>query len=102
MSPLVKVCREEELGEGDMRVVEAGGKQVLVLRHRGKLYAVSNICTHEYAELANGLVVDGTITCPVHLSRFRLETGEVLNPPATKNLQTYKIHVLEGDIFVET
>jgi len=98
---LFRVCRLEELGEGDSRVVEVGDKQVLVLRHGGRLYAVSNICTHEYAELSNGIVLDGTVTCPVHLSRFRLDTGEVLNPPATKPLPTYRVVVKEGEIFVE-
>jgi len=82
-------------------VVEVEDEQILVLKHAGKIYAVSNICTHEYAELSNGIVLDGTITCPVHLSRFRLDTGEVLNPPAAKPLPTYKVEVVDGDVYVE-
>lgn len=101
MSNLLKVCPDSELLEGEMKVVTVDEEQILVLRHKGKLYAVSNICTHEYAELSNGLVIDETITCPVHLSRFRLNTGEVLNPPATRNLKTYRVHVVAGEIFVE-
>ncbi|MEM4362660.1 MAG: non-heme iron oxygenase ferredoxin subunit [Candidatus Caldarchaeum sp.] len=101
MAKLLRVCRDEELAEGDTKVVENEGVQILVLRHMGSLYAVSNICTHEYAELVNGLVFDKTITCPVHLSRFRLDNGDVLNPPATKPLPTYKVSVINGEIFVE-
>ncbi len=101
MAVLYRVCRLEELGEGDSRTVEIDGEQVLVLKHAGRVYAVSNICTHEYAELSNGIVLEGTITCPVHLSRFRLDTGEVLNPPATRPLQTYKVVVKDGEVFVE-
>jgi nitrite reductase/ring-hydroxylating ferredoxin subunit len=52
----------------------------LILKHGGGVYAVNNICTHQYAELSNGFLLEGTITCPIHLSRFRLDTGEVLNP----------------------
>ncbi len=101
MVKLIRVCSVGELSEGDKRVVDVEGSQVLVLRHMGKIYAISNICTHEYAELVNGLLVEDTITCPVHLSRFRLETGEVLNPPAQKPLQTYKVKVINEEIFIE-
>ena len=72
-----------------------------MVRHGGVVYAVSNICTHEHAKLSDGIVWEGTITCPVHLSRFRLDTGEVLNPPATKPLPTYLVVVRCGEIFVE-
>jgi nitrite reductase/ring-hydroxylating ferredoxin subunit len=34
-------------------------------------------------------------------SRIRSETGEVVNPPATKPLKTYKVALKESDIFVE-
>ncbi|MEM0441380.1 MAG: non-heme iron oxygenase ferredoxin subunit [Candidatus Caldarchaeum sp.] len=101
MSNLLKVCAEAELPEGEMKVVAVDDEQILVLRHKGKVYAVSNICPHEYAELSNGIVIDETITCPVHLSRFVLSTGEVLNPPAVRGLKTYRVHVVEGEIFVE-
>ena len=81
-------------------MVEVEGEQVLIINDNGKIYAVSNICTHEYAELENGLVVDGTLTCPVHLSRFRLEDGRVLNPPATKDLKIYPVSVKDGEVFI--
>lgn len=74
---------------------------MLVANVNGNIYAVSNICTHEYAELVNGFLLEDTITCPLHLSRFRLETGEVLNPPATRPLKTYRVVLKGNDIFIE-
>jgi len=101
MVELVRVCGVNELQPGDKTVIEANGDSVLVVNVNANIYAVSNICTHEYAELSNGFLLDDTITCPLHLSRFRLETGEVLNPPATRPLKTYKV-ILEGnDVFIE-
>lgn len=95
------MCEESELPEGSFLVVDVEDQQVLVLKHGGRIYALSNICTHDYAELSNGLLMEGTITCPVHLSRFRLDTGEVLNPPAVKPLKVYRAVVEGGDVFVE-
>ena len=101
MAELVRVCGVNELQPGDKTVIEANGDSVLVVNVNSNIYAVSNICTHEYAELSKGFLLDDTITCPLHLSRFRLETGEVLNPPATRPLKTYKVALEGNDIFIE-
>ena len=101
MGELVHVCSIKELKEKEKIVVEVDDESVLVLIVGDRIYAISNICTHEYAEMVNGLVVGDTITCPVHLSRFKLETGEVLNPPAEKSLKTYKVVERDNEVFIE-
>lgn len=101
MADLVRVCNISELQPGDKIAIQAKDESILVVNAEGKIYAVSNICTHQYAELVNGFLMGDMITCPLHLSRFRLESGQVLNPPATKPLKTYKIVLQENDILVE-
>jgi len=101
MPDLVRACSISDLQPGDKLAIEAKGVSVLILNMDGKIYAVSNICSHEYAELVNGFIVGDTITCPLHLSRFKLETGEVLNPPATQPLKTYKVVIEDEDVLVE-
>jgi nitrite reductase/ring-hydroxylating ferredoxin subunit len=101
MAKLFRVCDLGELQPGDKLAIAIDSESILVGNIDGKIYAVSNICTHEYAELVNGFLLEDTITCPLHLSRFKLETGDVLNPPATKPLKTYKVVVQEGGVYVE-
>lgn len=101
MSKLVDVCDVTELQEGEKRAVMVDDESILVANVDGRIYAVSNICTHEYAELMNGFLIGDAITCPLHLSRFRLQTGEVLNAPASKPLRTYKVVVEENKVYVE-
>ena len=101
MARLIRVCSIDELKDRKKMVVEIDNESVLILFANGRVYALSNICTHEYAEMMNGLVVDDTITCPVHLSRFKLDSGEVLNPPAEKPLKTYKVIEKNNEIFIE-
>ena len=101
MPDKVRVCGISELQPGDKIAIETKGVSILVVNVDGKFYAVSNICTHEYAELVNGIIIDDEITCPLHLSRFKLASGEVLNPPATEPLRTYKVVLDWKDIFVE-
>ena len=73
-----------------------GTDQVLVVNSGGQLYAMQGICTHEYFELDKGFLTAGTITCALHLSRFDLENGEPLDPPAEIPLAVYDV-VVEGD-----
>jgi len=101
MTKLVHVCNLEELQPGDKLAITTDGENILVANIEGNVLAVSNICTHEYAELVNGFLIDDTITCPLHLSRFKLETGEVLNLPATKPLKTYKVLIQDSEVYIE-
>jgi len=56
-------------------------------------HATQGICTHEYFELDKGFLTGDTLTCALHLSRFDLETGEALDPPAELPLAIYPIEV---------
>ena len=98
---LVAVCKVSDLRDGEKVAVDVSGASVLVANLGGRFYAVSNICTHERVELVNGFIIEGEIVCPAHLSRFRLETGEVANPPATIPLKTYKVAVKGEQLFIE-
>jgi nitrite reductase/ring-hydroxylating ferredoxin subunit len=65
----------------------ARDEQVILVRHEGKLYACSALCTHKTAHLK---VVDGQIRCPSHGSRFG-DDGKVTKGPARKDLPRFAI-----------
>ena len=46
----------------------------------GEFKAFSKICTHQRCPV--GSVEDGTINCPCHGSKYSIEDGSVVNPPA--------------------
>ena len=62
-------------------------------------HATQGICTHEYFELDKGFLTENTLTCALHLSRFDLENGEALDPPAELPLALYPV-TIEGDQIV--
>ena len=87
----------DEVPPGTMMMAFVDGTdQVLVVNSGGQLFAMQGICTHEYFELDKGFLTAGTITCALHLSRFDLENGEPLDPPAEIPLAVYEV-VVEGD-----
>lgn len=98
----VPVLRADELPEGTMRMVQVDGTEILLVRLDGRVHASQGICSHEYFELDKGFLTGDSITCALHLSRFDLETGEALDPPAELPLMRYPASVdEEGWIVLE-
>ena len=84
----------DEVPPGTMKMaVVDGTDQVLVVNSGGQLYAMQGVCTHEYFELDKGFLTGDTLTCALHLSRFDLETGDALDPPAEVPLVLYPVEV---------
>jgi 3-phenylpropionate/trans-cinnamate dioxygenase ferredoxin subunit len=92
----------DEVPPGTMKMaVVDGTEQVLVVNSGGQLSAMQGVCTHEYFELDKGFLTAGTITCALHLSRFDLENGEPLDPPAEIPLAVYDVVVEDERILIE-
>jgi len=105
-----------ELPVGQLRAVDAGGTRVIVYHLDDGFYATQASCTHVFAPLARGKIVDGCrIQCPFHRARFDIRSGEVVDwanwPPglvqmlnvvrSKKNLKTYPVSVRDGQVTVE-
>ena len=96
----VRVAARGELAAGEALGVEAGGRSIAIYDCDGELFATDNICTHAYACLSDGWLDGNTIECPLHAARFDVRTGQVLDPPATEDLKTYPVRLVDGDIEV--
>jgi 3-phenylpropionate/trans-cinnamate dioxygenase ferredoxin subunit len=101
MTRRVDVAAVDEVPEGTMRMVQVDGTDILLVHTDGQIRAMQGICTHEYFELDKGFLTDGSLTCALHLSRFDLETGEPLDPPAEVPLALYPVAVEDGRIILE-
>jgi nitrite reductase/ring-hydroxylating ferredoxin subunit/uncharacterized membrane protein len=79
-----RALQEADLPDDSPVAVEAEGRQIMLYRHRGNLYAIDNICSHAGGLLSRGPVADLTVTCPLHGSRFGLADGCVRRGPASQ------------------
>ena len=92
----------DEVPDGTMKMAWVDGvDQVLVVNTGGTLRAMQGICSHEYFELDKGFITGDSLTCALHLSRFDLESGEPLDPPAELPLALYPVFVEDGRIVIE-
>jgi 3-phenylpropionate/trans-cinnamate dioxygenase ferredoxin subunit len=99
-----KVCDTNSLNDGDLVGFSCGdsNKKLLIARINRKVYATDGICTHAYAELSNGFLneEDKTVTCPLHLSAFDLQSGVPKNAPAEIPLKTYQVKEEKDGVYV--
>jgi naphthalene 1,2-dioxygenase system ferredoxin subunit len=70
----------EEVPEGAVKGIEIQKQFVALYRLDGKVYATSDICTHESARLSDGWIENGEIECPLHGARFKIDSGRCLGP----------------------
>src|ERR1700755_2703676 len=84
------------LGEKGMLLGYVGEEEVLLVRGRHDIFAVSAHCTHYHGPLADGLVVGDTIRCPWHHACFELASGEAGRAPAFDPLTCWKVEQQKG------
>jgi 3-phenylpropionate/trans-cinnamate dioxygenase ferredoxin subunit len=96
----MRVCAEGEVVEGEIRSFNIEGNNIMIARHRDKIYALENTCSHDGAELSDGDLVDGQIQCSRHGGRFDLKTGEATQMPAITGIESYRVEIKQGDIYV--
>jgi len=96
------VLDDEALPEGQPKRVVVEGTNVLLYREAGMTYALANRCSHRGGPLHKGKVGQGTVTCPWHLSTFRLEDGSIVRGPATAPQPAYDVRIRAGKIEIRT
>jgi NADPH-dependent 2,4-dienoyl-CoA reductase/sulfur reductase-like enzyme/nitrite reductase/ring-hydroxylating ferredoxin subunit len=90
----------DDLADGGKAVGYVGDEQVLLVRRGSEVFAIGAQCTHYQGALVDGLLVDGTIRCPLHHACFDLSTGEALRAPALSPVACWSVEQRDGNIFV--
>ncbi|NQW19318.1 MAG: nitrite reductase (NAD(P)H) small subunit [Chloroflexi bacterium] len=89
----IKVCSVSDIPIGEGREVTLDGKRIALFRSRnGSIYATQAACPHRQGPLADGIMSDTKITCPMHELLFDLVSGEALDG-LCDGLKTYKVDV---------
>ena len=71
-------CHVDDIPLGEGRAISLEGRRVAIFRAAGGWYALDAICPHRGGPLADGIVCDRAVMCPLHDRRFDLETGAAL------------------------
>ena len=113
----VDVCAVADLEEGVPTLVKAAGRELVVARWRGEVYALRNVCPHQtqsfvcgnvHARLRGssrpgGMVADDrepVIACPWHTWEFKLTDGRCITDDKLR-VKTYPVQVERGRVMVD-
>jgi 3-phenylpropionate/trans-cinnamate dioxygenase ferredoxin subunit len=98
----VSAARLDEIPDGGMKQAVVRGELIGLYRVGDRVYAADDICTHEEAYLSEGDFDPDEleVECPLHGSRFNVETGDVRILPATRPLATYDVRIEGSEVLV--
>lgn len=94
------VAQLGELPEGSSKVTHYHGEQIALFNVGGRVYAISNRCSHANGPLTEGRIEGATVICPWHDSQFDLATGQPLRTPAQRPVETYEVKIEDGAIYL--
>lgn len=98
------VAQAEELAPESSRLVYYGTQQVALFRANGGLYALNNRCPHARGPLCEGTLNENghgpAVRCPWHEATFSLETGEVITGPSPRAVETFRVKVEAGTVYI--
>jgi nitrite reductase/ring-hydroxylating ferredoxin subunit/uncharacterized membrane protein len=95
------VGQSTDFPEGELRRADAGGMPVLMVRRGGRLFGISNVCSHAGGPLDEGTLDGHVVTCPWHGSRFDVRSGRVCGGPATFGMPSLRVIEVDGTVTVE-
>ncbi len=97
---LIKICTIADLPRNGGKGFQVGSLELGLFQVDGKLYATSDVCSHEHEYLSDGWLEGDCIECPRHGARFSLKTGEALSLPATEPIETFSVERQGEDVLV--
>ncbi len=94
----VAVADAGELKPGQMKLIHANGRRVVLARTEDGHAACADRCTHKGGPLADGVLACGVVTCPWHGSQFDVRTGAVEAGPAEAPVETHRVEEAGGQV----
>lgn len=97
----MKLGRLETIPPGEGRVFQIGESSIAVFHSRsGNVFATEPSCPHKAGPLADGIIGEEKVICPLHAFVFDLSNGQPLGNNC-RALKTYPAVVNdEGEILV--
>ena len=95
-------CRVDDVPLGEGRAITLDGRRIAIFRSAAGWFALDAVCPHRGGPLADGIVCDNAVICPLHDRRYDLASGEALNADDavaahSVQLQGARVYVTLGD-----
>jgi nitrite reductase/ring-hydroxylating ferredoxin subunit len=92
------VIAAADVAEETPTKVSMGSTSVMLVRRGDVVHALKETCSHAGGPLSKGELKGDTITCPWHLSTFRITDGSVVHGPASSRQVSYRARITDGQV----
>lgn len=75
---MITACMVSDVPLGEGRVITIEGRRIALFHTASGWFALDDACPHRGGPLADGILSDRCVTCPLHERRFELATGAAL------------------------
>jgi len=96
---IVRLCSVHDVPLYEGRAVRVGGRSLAVFRSGAGFHVLDNACPHLGGPLADGIVTETTVACPLHDRRFELATGQAVGHDCGA-VAAHRVEVRGEDVFV--
>jgi len=96
---MIRVCSVDDIPPGEGRAITVHGRRIAIFRTPDRWYALDALCPHLGGPLADGILADRTVICPLHERRFALDTGEAMTGGPC--VQPHDIEVRNGQVYLQ-
>jgi len=94
----LRACSVDDVPPGEGRAVTLNGRRIAVFRARGGWFALDAACPHLGGPLADGLLAERSVICPLHERRYELDSGRALSGGC--DVPAYRVSVVGRDVYV--
>ncbi|MEA2182767.1 MAG: nitrite reductase small subunit [Solirubrobacteraceae bacterium] len=92
-------CLVDDIPLGEGRAITLDGRRIAIFRTSAGWYALDAVCPHRGGPLADGIVCDRAVICPLHDRRFDLASGAPLS--TGDGVAAHAVEVRGQRVFVE-
>ncbi len=94
------VMAESALTDGKLTKATVDDVQIVLLRRGQRIYALADSCSHMGGPLNEGKLDGNCVVCPWHGSKFSMDSGRVVDGPATFPQPLLEARVRQGQVEV--
>jgi nitrite reductase (NADH) small subunit len=97
-SDFARIGRADDVPLLEGRSVSVAGRRVAIFRTPDGYRAIAAACPHKGGPLADGLVADNCVTCPLHGQRFDLSSGAGIG--GHPGVEVHDVVELDGELWL--